>query len=124
MKIDVSIGEVVDKYTILTLKKLFISDKEKLVNVEKEFNVIKFTLYENNPEVLTDSLTEELYDINKRLWDVENDIRVWENKNYFGGRFIDLARSVYKLNDTRAMIKKKINLKYGSDLIEEKSYNK
>jgi hypothetical protein len=122
MKIEVSIGEVVDKYTILTIKKLFIHDNEKLVNVEKEWKIIKSALLKKYPETLTEPFTQELYDINKKLWKVEDDLRDCEHKNYFGEKFVELAREVYQLNDVRAIIKKQINQKYGSELIEEKSY--
>jgi hypothetical protein len=122
MKIEVSIGEVVDKYTILTIKKLFIHDNEKLVNIEKEWKIIKSALLKKYPETLTEPFTQELYDINKKLWKVEDDLRDCEHKNYFGEKFVELAREVYQLNDVRAIIKKQINQKYGSELIEEKSY--
>lgn len=122
MKIEVSIGEVVDKYTILTIKKLFIHDSEKLVNVEKEWKIIKSALLRKHPETLTDAFTQELYDINKKLWKVEDDIRDCEHKSDFGEKFVQLAREVYQLNDVRAIIKKQINMKYGSELVEEKSY--
>lgn len=122
MKIEVSIGEVVDKYTILTIKKLFIHDNEKLVNIEKEWKLIKSALLKKYPETLTEPFTQELYDINKKLWKVEDDLRDCEYKNYFGEKFVELAREVYQLNDVRAIIKKQINQKYGSELIEEKSY--
>jgi hypothetical protein len=122
MKIEVSIGEVVDKYTILTIKKLFIHDSEKLANIEKEWKLIKSSLVKKYPETLTDPFTQELYDINKKLWKVEDDIRDCEHKSYFGEKFVELAREVYQLNDVRAIIKKQINQKYGSELTEEKSY--
>ena len=122
MKIEVSIGEVVDKYTILTIKKLFIHDSQKLVNIEKEWKIIKSALVRKYPETLTDPFTQELYDINKKLWKVEDDIRDCEHKSYFGEKFVELAREVYQLNDVRAIIKKQINEKYGSELVEEKSY--
>jgi hypothetical protein len=122
MKREVSIGEVVDKYTILTIKKLFIHDNEKLENVEKEWKIIKSALLKKYPETLTEPFTQELYDINKRLWKVEDDLRDCEHKNYFGEKFVELAREVYQLNDVRAIIKKQINQKYGSELMEEKSY--
>lgn len=122
MKIEVSIGEVVDKYTILTIKKLFIHDSEKLANIEKEWKLIKSSLVKKYPETLTDPFTQELYDINKKLWKVEDDLRDCEHKSYFGEKFVELAREVYQLNDVRAIIKKQISQKYGSELIEEKSY--
>jgi len=119
MKIEVSIGEVVDKWTILSIKALNIKDRDKLINIFKE------RAYLNNvidPEILHDSLVDDLLKVNKKLWDVEDDLRICEKDKDFSIRFIDLARSVYKLNDKRADIKKEINIKYGSEFVEEKSY--
>jgi hypothetical protein len=121
MKIEVSIGEIVDKYTILTLKTMYITNESKVVNVMKEWNYISDTLKEK-PEVTVDELTGELLKVNGDLWKVEDDLRDLERQGEFGIEFIELARSVYKLNDERANIKKKINIKYGSKFIEEKSY--
>jgi hypothetical protein len=121
MKIEVSIGEIVDKYTILTLKTMYITNESKVVNVMKEWNYISDTLKEK-PEVTVDELTGELLKVNGDLWKVEDDLRDLERQGEFGMEFIELARSVYKLNDERANIKKKINIKYGSKFIEEKSY--
>lgn len=123
MKVKVSIGEVVDKYTILTLKKLLIYDKDKLDNIEKEWTYIKNVLSRECPSSLTDELTQNLYTINKKLWGIEDDIRECESKKDFSDKFIQLARAVYETNDVRAIIKKQINLKYNSEFIEEKSYH-
>jgi predicted fused transcriptional regulator/phosphomethylpyrimidine kinase len=120
MQIEVSIGEVVDKWTILSIKAINIKDKEKLINVFKERAYLNTVI---NPEVLHDSLVDNLLKVNKKLWDVEDDLRICEKDKDFSIRFIDLARSVYKLNDERARIKKEINIKYGSEFVEEKSYN-
>jgi hypothetical protein len=122
MKIEASIGEVADKYTILTIKKLLIYDKDKLENIEKEWKYIKGALERKHPEALTDPLTQELYNINKKLWQVEDELRECERMKSFTEKFIGLAREVYQLNDVRAIIKKQINTKYGSELVEEKSY--
>lgn len=122
MKIEVSIGEVVDKYTILTIKKLFIYEKDKLENIEREWKSIKDALHRKYPETLTDPLTQDLYNLNKKLWHVEDDLRDMEHKKIFDEKFVELARQVYQLNDVRAIIKKQINIKYGSELVEEKSY--
>ena len=122
MKIEASIGEVADKYTILTIKKLLIYEKDKLENIEKEWKYIKGALERKHPEALTDPLTQELYNINKKLWQVEDDLRECERMKSFTEKFIGLAREVYQLNDVRAIIKKQINTKYGSELVEEKSY--
>jgi hypothetical protein len=119
MQIEVSIGEVVDKWTILSIKALNITDKDKLVNIFKERNYLNTVV---EPEILHDSLVDDLLKTNKALWDVEDLLRDFERANSFGPEFIDLARSVYKLNDKRARIKKEINIKYGSEFVEEKSY--
>ena len=119
MQIEVSIGEVVDKWTILSIKALNIQDKDKLTNVFKEKN------YLNNvipPEILHDPFIDDLLDVNKMLWDVEDRLRNCERDKLFDEHFVQLARSVYMLNDKRAHIKKEINIKYGSDFVEEKSY--
>jgi uncharacterized protein (UPF0305 family) len=122
MKIEASIGEVADKYTILTIKKLLIYEKDKLENIEKEWKYIKGALERKHPEALTDPLIQELYNINKKQWKVEDDLRECERMKSFTEKFIGLAREVYQLNDVRAIIKKQINTKYGSELVEEKSY--
>lgn len=119
--IEVSIGEVVDKWTILKIKSEMISDSEKLLNVNKE----RHYLYENILTVdglINDDLSEELLNTNYLLWKVEEDLRHLESKEIFDDSFVSLARSVYKLNDLRAEIKRKINLKYKSNFVEEKSY--
>lgn len=121
MQIEVSIGEVVDKWTILSIKVLNIKDKDKLTNIKTERNYL-YEILEKEFELLNDKLLSELFNINKQLWDVEDDLRLCEKEKDFSLRFIELARSVYKLNDKRAHIKKEINMKYGSEFIEEKSY--
>jgi hypothetical protein len=119
MKIEVSIGEVVDKWTILSIKALNITDKDKLVNVFKERNYLNTMI---DPEILHDPLTDQLLVVNKSLWNVEDRLRDCERDKVFDDHFVQLARSVYILNDKRASIKKEINMKYGSDFVEEKSY--
>jgi hypothetical protein len=119
MKIEVSVGEVVDKWTILSIKALNITDKDKLVNVFKERNYLNDAVH---PEILHDPLTDRLLEVNQALWKVEDLLRDFERASSFGEEFVDLARSVYRLNDRRAHIKKEINIKYGSDFVEEKSY--
>jgi hypothetical protein len=119
MQIEVSIGEVVDKWTILSIKALNIQDKDKLINVFKERTYLTGVI---PPEIVHDSLTDELLWVNKKLWDVEDRLRDCERKKVFDNHFVQLARSVYLLNDKRARIKKEINMKYGSEFIEEKSY--
>ena len=119
MQIEVSIGEVIDKWTILSIKVLNITDKDKLANITKERNYLNNMI---EPEILMDALTDQLLNINKKLWTVEDDLRDLERDKRFGDKFIQQARSVYILNDERARIKKDINVKYGSSFVEEKSY--
>jgi hypothetical protein len=119
MNINVSIGEVVDKWTILSIKALNITDKDKLVNVFKERTYLNTVI---NPEILHDPLTDQLLVVNKNLWNVEDRLRDCERNKVFDDHFVQLARSVYILNDKRANIKKEINMKYGSEFVEEKSY--
>lgn len=121
MKIEVSHGEILDKFSILQIKKKKIKDKQKLQNVQKEYD----TLDSKVTEILetSRSLYEELLTVNEKLWEIEDDIRACEQQKDFGERFIELARSVYLINDKRAVIKKKINLLTKSELVEEKSYH-
>jgi hypothetical protein len=123
MKIEVSIGEIADKYTILTIKSFEILDEEKQVNIKKEWKYINQVIKESYPDLATDPLTHRLLDINRQLWVVEDALRDCENDREFEKLFVFLARQVYRLNDQRAAIKKEINIKYKSDIVEEKSYN-
>jgi regulator of replication initiation timing len=124
MKIEVSNGEIVDKFSILEIKLNRIKDKSKLENISKEIKelekYIKLILEENN----TIKLYLELKNVNENLWDIEDSIRNKERLKNFDSEFIELARSVYFTNDKRADIKKQINNLTGSKLIEEKSYEK
>ena len=119
MKIEIGIGEVVDKWTILSIKILNITDKDKLGNITKERTYLNTVI---EPEILHDPLVDELLKINKSLWDVEDRLRDCERNKVFDEHFVQLARSVYILNDKRSHIKKEINIKYGSEFVEEKSY--
>ena len=121
MKIEVSTGEIVDKYTILTIKKANIKEEDKLYNVEKELNYLSGVLLELGIPS-DESLLTDLIRVNKNLWDVEDRLRNCERDKIFDEHFVQLARSVYRLNDKRAHIKKEINTKYKSELVEEKSY--
>jgi hypothetical protein len=122
MKIEVSIGEIVDKLTILALKKKYIDDQLKLENIQKEYSYLLDIVFNNLKISLTDY--NKLLHINQLLWGIEDDIRVKEKNAEFDGQFIELARLVYTTNDKRADIKKQINEKYGSEFKEEKSYAK
>ena len=120
---EISAGELIDKITILEIKKERIKDKGKLVEVEKELKSLKLTkkkfiLNEN----LISNYINELKNINNKLWDVENGKRAEEKKQEFGKEFISLARDVYKLNDQRAKIKLSINNTLGSNIKEVKSH--
>lgn len=121
MLIEVSIGEVLDKMSILTIKLNKIQDSEKLRNIAKELSHLNKKIERG---MIEDGLYEALCGVNGKLWDVEDKLREHEREQNFNYTFVELARSVYHLNDTRARIKKEINLKYGSDFIEEKSYEK
>ena len=122
MTIKVSIGEALDKATILDIKLKMIQDVEKLVNINKEFRIIRKSLLENYGIDETNSYYLALLEINVELWGIEDEIRFLDRVGDFGLEFIKLAQSVYRLNDERAAIKKEINIYYNSELIEEKSY--
>ena len=123
MNIEVSHGEIVDKLTILQIKKENITDPSKLDNIVKEYEYL-FSVVENDLSISTSSPEYlELLSINKELWKIEDDIRDKERQKEFDEEFIKLARAVYYTNDVRAKIKKEINLKYSSGFVEEKSYN-
>jgi hypothetical protein len=122
MNIEVSHGEIVDKLTILQIKKENITDPSKLDNIVKEYNYL-LSVVENDLGILTESPEYlELLSINKELWVIEDDIRDKERVKEFDDDFIKLARAVYYTNDVRAKVKKEINLKYSSGFVEEKSY--
>lgn len=122
MKIEVSIGEIVDKLSILQIKKLNILDEEKLINVKKEYDYLLQVVESDLNFSTSDELYRELFMTNKKLWDIEDKIRDKERSKSFDEEFIELARSVYFTNDERSKIKKNINIKYGSNFVEEKSY--
>ena len=122
MNIEVSHGEIVDKLTILQIKKTNIIDPIKLDNIVKEYNYL-LSIVENDLGISTESPEYlELLSINQELWVIEDDIRDKERIKEFDDDFIKLARAVYYTNDVRAKIKKEINLKYSSGFVEEKSY--
>lgn len=120
MKIEISIGEIVDKLSILRIKKNNISDSEKLKNVTTEYDYLYSIVFDELK--IEESDFYNLVLINEKLWDIEDKLRDKERDKSFDNDFIELARSVYFTNDKRAEIKKDINLKYGSLFVEEKSY--
>ena len=120
---EISAGELIDKITILEIKKEKISNKEKLVEVNKELFSLNETLKKSiNDESKILSFKNDLKNINLKLWDIEDGKRLAEKNNQFDEKFIELARSVYKFNDERAKIKLAINTSLGSNIKEVKSY--
>jgi hypothetical protein len=126
MYIEVSNGEVVDKYTILQIKAKHISDAEKLKNIMAEKDVLETSVMQiynvGTYQLELERLQQDLYNINLTLWNVEDQIREHERMELFNDDFIELARSVYYINDERSVVKKNINILTGSNLVEEKSY--
>ncbi len=120
---EISAGELIDKITILEIKKKKISDKIKLSDVEKELQSLNQTVekFIPNKNIIISSMNE-LMIINSKLWDLENAKRAAEKKGEFGEKFINDARNVYKLNDERAKIKLSINNALGSNIKEVKSH--
>ena len=118
----ISLGELVDKISILMIKKKNISDSIKLQHVNKELDFLQKTLKKNISEDKINEFLLTLVNINSKLWDIEDDIRECERKRLFDQTFIDLARSVYFTNDERAKVKNDINKTFGSELVEVKSY--
>ena len=123
MIIEISIGEAFDRLTILKIKSEKIKDEAKLTNVMKEYFYLQNLLSEELEVNEENEDFKRLLEINETLWEVEDLLREFEAKQSFGFEFIELARSVYVLNDERAKVKKEINLAYGSQFVEEKSYN-
>ena len=120
---EISAGELIDKITILEIKKEKISNKEKLVEVNKELISLNETLKKSiKDESKILSFKNDLKNINLKLWDIEDGKRSAEKNNKFDAKFIELARSVYKFNDERAKIKLAINNALGSNIKEVKSY--
>ena len=124
VSIPVSIGEMIDKLSILQVKKTKISDEIKLEFVNKEFEILYnlSSVYLNNVEI--ESLYHQLVEINSALWDVEDNLRIIEKQKRFEGEFISLARKVYFTNDERFRLKNEINLLTFSEIREVKDYVK
>ena len=122
INIPVSVGELVDKITILKIKLTQIKDKEKLINVQKEHDTLTFL---NQYVTIQKDVLEhqqQLMEVNLAIWFLEEDIRHYEKIQHFTGDFIEVARKIYKTNDERSRIKKEINILCNSQLIEEKSH--
>lgn len=122
MTIEVSNGEIIDKLTIIQIKLERIKDESKLANLQKEYKL----LLEAASQIIntSDELYKSLYEANCELWDIEDHIRDLERRKDFGDDFIATARAVYVKNDLRSEIKREINIRTSSGLIEEKSYEK
>ena len=122
--IPVSIGELIDKLSILHVKQTKITNEEKLEYVNKEFELLHnmSSVYLNQPEI--EALYHSLVTINSKLWDIEDELRVLEQEKKFTGKFIDVARKVYFTNDERFRLKNEINKFTDSEIREVKDYVK
>jgi len=123
LRVEISVGELVDKITILEIKLMFIEDDAKRENINKELTTLNSSFVEDvgeGEEILV--LKESLKKVNLELWRIEDDIRECERQSNFGDDFIKLARAVYHTNDKRAALKREVNELVGSELVEEKSY--
>lgn len=124
VKVPISIGELFDKISILRIKLTKIQEPSKLKNINKELDLLQKEAEKINPNYLKDFYYKKLEKINTVLWDIEDGKRAHEKSKKFGSKFIYLARQVYIMNDERAALKKSINKKYKSDIVEEKSHKK
>jgi len=123
VNIPVSLGELLDKISILEIKNKKITNESKLVNIKKELSGLKNVLKELDINMSeSNDLFKDLYKINLSLWEIEDSIRLLEKNEDFGKDFVKLARSVYITNDKRFEVKNKINQLFKSQYIEEKSY--
>ena len=123
LSVEISPGELIDKITILEIKREHMTDAAKLENIEREWTML--TAARDGavkPSTELDRLAAELKRVNERLWEIEDDIRDCERRKDFGNKFVELARGVYLNNDRRSEIKRAINQFLGSRLTEEKSY--
>ena len=123
LSVEISPGELIDKITILEIKREHMTDSTKLKNVEHDWTTL--TAARDGavkPSAELDRLAAELKQVNERLWEIEDDIRDCERRKDFGNKFVELARGVYMNNDRRSEIKRAINQLLGSRLTEEKSY--
>ena len=124
MKIEISNGELVDKVCILKIKLKNIKDPDKLINIQKEFDMLSSKMISFLPMNAFQKELIDLEKVNEDLWVIEDKLRVKEKEQEFDQEFTELARSVYFTNDRRSDVKKKINLITKSELVEEKSYQK
>lgn len=124
MQVEVPLGDIVDKVTILEIKRRKLDRPESVANVERELSELR-NRWSNAgyPEFKTLPQWHSLRQVNEALWNVEDDLRAMEHQKRFDEDFIAKARSVYRLNDERAALKRQINISLGSTLVEEKSYH-
>jgi hypothetical protein len=120
--VPISVGELMDKITILEIKSERIKNPSQLENIVHELEALRAVRLRDIERAMLDKLSAELKGVNAKLWDVEDAIRDCEARSDFGESFIALARTVYRLNDERSRLKKAINLASGSRIVEEKSY--
>ena len=120
--VPISVGELMDKITILEIKSERIKNQGQLENIARELSALRAVRLGGVDRAVLDKLGAELKRVNAELWDIEDAIRECDARGDFGEKFIELARAVYRLNDERARLKKAINLASGSRLVEEKSY--
>ena len=120
----ISVGELMDKISILKIKKKNITDEKKLLFINEELQLLSSTLNAFVQDNKINEFLDKLIDVNSKLWKIEDDIRLCERNKKFNQHFIDLAREVYITNDKRADIKLAINNHFGSTLVEVKSYTK
>ena len=124
VNVPISLGELIDKISILLIKEKNISDEKKLSKIHEELSLLKKTLNNTINDNNIKNYLNKLVEINTKLWKIEDDIRDCERNKKFDQFFIDLARSVYITNDKRSEIKNEINKKFGSTIVEVKSYKK
>jgi hypothetical protein len=123
IRVEISPGELIDKLTILEIKRERIRDPQKLTHVNAEYEELRRAWDVEAPEApAVHALWARLREVNERLWVTEDEIRECERRRDFGERFVELARDVYKTNDVRSELKREINVGLGSALVEEKSY--
>jgi hypothetical protein len=122
--IEISPGELIDRMTILQLKVKHVSDEQKKSRLREELDGLLKLSNQFPPSPALHALTEELAALNARLWDIEDGVRLCEKEGDFGQRFVDLARSVYKTNDQRVEVRRRINQLLGLSAGEEKVYAK
>ncbi len=120
----ISAGELIDKMTILEIKAEHFRDSEKLAHVRQELELLRTVWRQSiEPSPQLEEVTSQLASINRELWRIEDAVRLCEREQDFGPRFVELARSVYRNNDRRCDLKRRINELTGSQLVEEKSYD-